>query len=712
MGCGIALIAGLFLPAGILQAGALHPALTGPSRFILEGDSIDVWVMFTDRHLTDAAARQSALQTARDNLLPRAEARRAKTGRAALVSETDLPVYAPYARAVLETGARFRTTSRYLNAVSVRVPVSLLERLAEYPSVKEIRPVAKAWRPLPDPDWAVDSEGGMVQAQPAEPDTVLSYGNSYSQLNQIGVVAAHLAGYTGAGVLVCLLDTGFFTDHQSLVTRPIMAEWDFINNDPETANQPGDPSSQHNHGTYTFSALGGAYSGQLYGPAFGATFIIGKTEMVDEELPIEEDYYVAGMEWADSLGAEVISTSLGYYDWYTFADLDGNTCVTTICVDQTVANGVVCVTAAGNERLSAWAHIIAPADADSVITVGAVSSTGLIASFSSPGPTYDGRIKPEVCARGVNVRCASPSSITGYVNVSGTSLSTPLLGGAAALVVEAHPDWSPMQVREALMMTASMASSPNNDYGWGIINVMTAINYSFTPPAPVEIILTPVSAPITIPVGGGSFNFNANLHNVTDSSATFNAWIGQYTPAGLYQGPMLGPLTLTLFPGANITRVRIQNVPGSAAPGTYTYVGYTGQYPDVKWDSSYFSYTKLGAGDGEATVGDWACTGDPFPGEVIAGGPRFVVASDFSLSASPNPFNPTTALSYELRAASHVSLRVYDTAGREVATLVDGMREAGSHEMTFDASGLPSGMYFARLTAGGYTAVQKVVLVK
>ncbi len=174
---------------------------------------------------------------------------------------------------------------------------------------------------------------------------------------------------------------------------------------------------------------------------------------------------------------ESIAHSGRFVSISTWEDMDGNTAVTTKAVDIAVSLGMVCVTAAGNENGGEWNHIIAPADADSVIAVGAVDKDGEIATFSSRGPSYDGRIKPELCALGVKTYCARPGSNNPYGNVSGTSLATPLVAGAAAVLLSAHPDWTPMMVREALMGTASRWLIPDNDYGWGIVDVWAAINY-------------------------------------------------------------------------------------------------------------------------------------------------------------------------------------------------------------------------------------------
>lgn len=648
------------------EAGTIHPSVMGPSRFITAQDSLDVWIIFTDRGYQTQESLISALEKAENNLLPANRARRQKVRSVSLVDEKDLPVSAGYVQAILDQGCRFRTVSRYINAVSVRVPFSKLRILADFPFVAEVRAVAKGRRYEPDIGWNISLSGFPQTAGLDE----LDYGPSYNQLNQINVVAVHDSGYSGEGVLVCLLDTGFFTDHEALVNQPVLAEWDFINNDPETQNEPGDRWDQHNHGTYTFSTLGGAHDGDLYGPAYGATFIIGKTESVEFEQPIEEDWYVAGLEWADSLGAQVVSTSLGYFDWYTFADLDGNTAVTTIGVDAAVANGIICVTAAGNERNTSWGHIIAPADADSVIAVGAVNSSGTLATFSSPGPTYDGRIKPEVCARGVETWCAVPAGgqTNVYGGVGGTSLSTPLVGGSCALILEAHPDWTPMQVREALMNTASNAENPNNDYGWGIIDVLAAINYNF-PPTIIQ----------RHPLAGTFIAFQDTLQDF---------WVS----AEDYEGDQL------LYHW----RVDSQEI-YSGFDSTFRY----------QWSETGIATVKVVVEDSHRnsdstswTVQIEAATGIEIPS--MNG-----IPADFSYDGNfPNPFNPTTSFRFDLPQAIHVHLSVFDLNGRLVKSLINAKLDAGTYVVSFDASGLASGIYFSRLLAGDYHATSKLVLTK
>jgi|GEM_PF-6101033 len=225
---------------------------------------------------------------------------------------------------------------------------------------------------------------------------------------------------------------------------------------------------------------------------------------------------------------------------------------------------------------------------------------------------------------------------------------------------------------------------------------------------PVAVTLNPAGPPIVIPAGGGWFDYTAGITNQSSTAQTLHVWINTIYPLPV-QPPVVGPAAVTLPAGASILRNRSQYVPSTAPPGTYLYCGRLGQYPQW-WQQDSFTFLKQGAGYGGLGMGDgWISAGDPFPGE---GSQTPLIPSGLTLSVSPNPFNPQTALSYRLSAPGYVTLRVYDTAGREVARLVDGWREAGSHQATFDGAGLPSGLYFARLTAGDFTQTQKLILLK
>ncbi len=437
---------------------------------------IKVWVFFTDKGIFTQKAYERALNQTIESLTPEALKRRKKIMKIDPADFLDLPVYEGYVEKILEQGARLRRTSRWLNAASFKVSVDLLPRIADLPFAKSIKPVV-AYKRNPV-FFEKDQKAWPRLKRPA----LIDYGYSYDQLEQLNVPAVHGLGYNGQGVLVCMMDTGFRKDHQAFRLAyqegRVLAEYDFINDDYDTQNEPGDPSGQHNHGTLTWSTLGGAYEGELYGPAYKASFVLAKTEDISSETPIEEDNWVAGMEWADSIGADLISSSLAYIDWYSYSDLDGNTATTTIAADIAAGRGIVVCNAMGNSGPS-YGTLMAPADAESILACGAVWGDGSLAYFSSRGATYDGRTKPEVCARGVYTYCASSVDTNAYTQAHGTSLSTPLVGGCAAVLLSARPNLDPMKIREALTMTADNASTPDNDFGWGIIDLLAAVNYVF-----------------------------------------------------------------------------------------------------------------------------------------------------------------------------------------------------------------------------------------
>jgi serine protease AprX len=441
--------------------------------------SVPVWVFFTDKGISSEREYRQALTSAASSLSERALKRRAKMHRGSVVDFRDVPVKNDYVQLVLSKSVRKRQVLKWFNAVTVEATRSQIEEIAQSPFVREVREIKGFYGEYPKP-----SGGG---GEPPEIDYSRDYGPSLEQLLQINVPPAHELGFDGKGIIVCMHDTGFRKGHeafaQAFADERVLAEWDFVKGDGETDWEEGDEPDQPDHGTFTWSTLGGQFDGELYGPSYNSYFILAKTEDVGSEHHIEEDNWAAGAEWADSIGAQVISSSLGYrYDFdppdsdYTYEDMDGNTTIVTIAADLAVYNGIAICNAMGNEGPGAGT-MIAPADGDSVISCGAVYLSGYVTNFSSRGPTYDGRTKPEVCALGSGTYCADPWNMHGYVRVSGTSLSTPLVGGSAGAILSAHPDWTPVMVREALMMTADNADDPDNDYGWGIVNLTEAIFY-------------------------------------------------------------------------------------------------------------------------------------------------------------------------------------------------------------------------------------------
>ena len=377
-----------------------------------------------------------------------------------------------YIDEIKELDVEVNIQSRWLNAVSVIADIEKINLIKKLPFVKKIKPVYQHTKKK-----SIQDIGNMN-----DQSRNIEYGSSYDQIEQINCRIPHIAGYFGQGVRVLYLDTGYELGHTAYDSLNLIAQYDFVNNDENTANETDQEilENQDNHGTLCLSVMAGYAPGNLIGPAFKSEYLLAKTEIMAEEIQQEEDNYVAALEWGESLGADIACASLGYLDWYSYEDLDGNSAVTTIAIDIASNLGVLCINSAGNEGDDPWYYIITPADADSVISVGAVDRDGIIANFSSRGPTYDGRIKPEVCALGVSTYCVRSNTEDIYRTASGTSFSAPLAAGAAAVVLSANPEWTNMQVREAMMMTASLSNSPDNMYGYGILNTWAAINYQFT----------------------------------------------------------------------------------------------------------------------------------------------------------------------------------------------------------------------------------------
>ncbi len=448
----------------------VHP-LVSVYQMSTTAEMLPVWIFFTCK---SNSYKPEHDETTRPFRLPeRTLRRRAKVMINAGIDYHDLPVNASFIDTLSLYGFTRRHNSTWLNAVSGYLPRTRLDKVARLPFVREIRLLPPATKRQQQFDFR---EKTSISAP--RQNHLLHYGNSAIQLEMLNVPALHDLGLSGNGILICLLDTGYDLRHNALQSVKVIAEYDFINHDSVTINEPDkDPPGQDEHGTKVLSVVAGNSPGELYGTAYGASFLLGKTEILDAEVIIEEDNWVACIEWAERQGADIASSSLIYNEWYSYNDMDGNTAIITRVADMAVARGMIVTVSSGNERNSEWYYISAPADADSVISIGAVDRKGMLASFSSGGPTVDGRIKPEVVALGKAVLAVNPGIPSAYSYVDGTSFANPLIAGVCALLLEAHPYWTPMQVREALMQTADRAHSPDNNYGWGLVNALAALNY-------------------------------------------------------------------------------------------------------------------------------------------------------------------------------------------------------------------------------------------
>jgi len=450
-------------------------------------DSYAVWVTFTDKgpDVLRKTSNPSSLLSERS-----LQRRRNVLPADALVDEADLPVERFYVNALLATGVSIRQHSRWFNAASVVASKDQISTIALLPFVKEVELVGKYGRRRDE----VPVDGAPLPAAPLTKTGgvySLDYGPSVNQLLQIHVTAVHDLGNHAEGVIVGVFDNGFrLLSHEAFANMNIIATHDFV--DHKTSVVPDNPASDFgDHGVNTLSTIGGYKPGQLIGPAFGASFILARTENDSSETPVEEDNWLAAIEWADSLGVQVTSTSLGYgndpqypypppYTSWTWEDMNGRTTLISRAAAMAVRKGIVVLNSAGNGGYNATHNTLnAPSDADSVVAVGAVSLGGDRTSFSSVGPSTSipPHIKPDVMALGTGVYIASAFDPHGYSPYGqGTSFACPLAAGVAALLVKAKPTASPMAIVNAMKVTASNASAPNNLIGWGIVNAKAALD--------------------------------------------------------------------------------------------------------------------------------------------------------------------------------------------------------------------------------------------
>ncbi|MBC8456784.1 MAG: S8 family peptidase [Deltaproteobacteria bacterium] len=459
-----------------------HPML---QRMINAGDltsRVHAWVLFTDK----GVFTESAFQRVREDYALRVNSqtrfRRHQRAKHDVVHFTDLPVHPCYIAAVLRIGGEQRCVSRWLNGISITVTLEELRKIQHLPFVRAIDAVLKYTIRREISRWSSSS-----YAPKRISEAKLDYGASWAQIHQIRVDELHARGYHGEGILIGLLDTGFDLSHKAMAQIDVRARWDFINNDGNTADEPEqDDPGQENHGSAVLSVLAGKSPGRLIGPAYAASYLLGKTEKVTEkgrlfEQKIEEDWWVAGLEWMEAQGVDVVNCSVGYANWYRFADLDGKTAKVTIAADLAADKGIVMVVSAGNTGrqllgdIGLPGRINVPADGFKVLAVGAVDNAGRAADFSSHGPTFDGRVKPDVAAMGVGVISIEPDIPDAFdFNASGTSTSAALVSGAVALLLQAFPEATPENIANALKSTASRTENPDNTVGWGIIDAAAA----------------------------------------------------------------------------------------------------------------------------------------------------------------------------------------------------------------------------------------------
>jgi hypothetical protein len=457
------------------------------------------WVEFTDKN-NDSYS----LASPEAFLSERAIERRKK--QSIEIDSTDLPVNEAYLDSLRAYGFVAKHTSRWLNAASIEVTRNKrLAPLSQLSFVKKIYPVGN--------NTTYSSALAMVPQSGEE---------ELNQVEMLGGDVLHSQGFKGEGLHIAVLDGGFYKANENPILSnlfdngQVIETFDFEENDDQVYEDS-------EHGAKVLSVMGGFQEGTFSGTAPEANYYLFRTEVGQFERRTEEDNWIAAAEYADEVGVDIINTSLGYSvfddpaDDYTYEDMDGNTTAITRAADMAAAKGILVVVSAGNEGNGEWRYITAPADGDSVLTVGAVDQGEAWASFSSVGPTADNRIKPDVAALGSGTTAAGSSG--SLIQVSGTSFSAPLIAGMSACLWQKMPEMTNWQLIEKIRNAGSQSDNPDNYLGYGIPNFAEAAGLNTTVEmalsSPIQLYPNPFTKELTLkPLPSGNNEVSIRAYSI------------------------------------------------------------------------------------------------------------------------------------------------------------------------------------------------------
>lgn len=460
------------------------------------------------------------------------------------IDQSDLPVNPSYLDGVAETGATIINPSKWLNGTTVyAADPSIIEAIEALPFVLSVSLFPETL--TGDKEIMHGGEKSFfrneIYNQPAPPMVkqgyeigVYDYGMGLNQIQMLGGDVFHQMGYRGQGMVIAVLDAGFLNANTHEVFDSLWMK-DQILGTRDFVRGGEIQFDEHPHGSMVLSCMGGNKPGSLIGTAPAASYWLLRSEDGGSEYIIEEYNWVSAAEYADSVGVDVINSSLGYTTFndptqnHTYQDMNGDTAPVTIGADMAAKKGILVVNSLGNEGGSSWYYLSAPSDGDSVMGIGAVDGSGIYASFSSHGPSYDGRVKPDVVAQGSGVVVADPFSGS-YSYSGGTSFSSPILAGMAACLWQANPSLNNMQIAQAIRQSASQYNNPDDQLGHGIPdfilanNILTVISGPEENDLLVNIFPNPVSDDFTIEAGkhGGMGAWDGEITlEITDITGRF-----------------------------------------------------------------------------------------------------------------------------------------------------------------------------------------------
>jgi serine protease AprX len=463
----------------VLAISLLFPVLFGFGQVAPD----KYFVKFTDKNNSPYSVENPS-----EFLSQRAIERRVNQG--INVDEYDLPVNPAYLEGVAGTGAILLNPTKWLNGVTIfTIDPSVIEEINALPYVASISLSAKY--DGVEPEQPVNFIKSFFENETYTPGSAsrlkslytassFDYGEGLNQIQMLNGDVFHEMGYRGEGMVIAVLDAGYINANNLSVFDSLW-ENDQILGTKDFVRGGVIQFDEHQHGSMVLSCMGSNVPGELIGTAPKASYWLLRSEFGDSEYIIEEYNWVSAAEFADSVGADVINSSLGYNDFWdplqnhTYADMNGDTAPATIGADMAAKKGILVVNSLGNEGSTSWYYLSAPSDGDSVMGIGAVDPDGYYVSFSSHGPSYDGRVKPDVAAQGSSVYVVEPFG-GGFTYGGGTSFSSPILAGMAACLWQANPSMTNMQIADAIRKSASQYTTPDDLLGYGIPDFVLANN--------------------------------------------------------------------------------------------------------------------------------------------------------------------------------------------------------------------------------------------
>ena len=392
------------------------------------------------------------------------------------IDERDVPVDENnIAMLKAEAGITVHAKSKWMNAAYVRGSQTEIENLLtnEYVSAIEFMDKSLNFAPFAPakPDDKFEVENNFSR-------TVFNYGDATNQTEMIQIDFVHEQDFTGEGMIIAVMDSGFPNVFTNPAFSHIVDDNRFLGT-YDFALRQTNVDGTGSHGARTFSDIGAIVPGEFVGTAPDASFYLFRTEFAPSENPVEEAWWVEALERADSLGVDVVNTSLGYQDYdnpaydHSYADLDGQTTIGARGANLAFEKGMLLVTSGGNDG-NGFGTVATPADALGVLSIGAVDSDGNYTSFSSRGPTVDGRVKPDVMAKGASAAVVGEDG--NVTTNSGTSFSGPIIAGAVASLWQSRPGTPNGQLMQIVRESAHLFDTPTNEMGYGIPNFETAFN--------------------------------------------------------------------------------------------------------------------------------------------------------------------------------------------------------------------------------------------